>query len=218
MKRPFLILALWLLAAAPAAAAADLSEARLWQERYFWDGLLQSRDRAARMSADPKLLEVVRTIAYQVAQQSANLTQIRGYVKGQVDNIKYAFSQQDPTQSLTIIRNNFHTLAKGSEQVRNNLYYLTTRVRMSSSQALPDPKLVETARLLIAQVQQVQLQLNDLYTDTVAIYRQVYAEPWAADDFLRFSANHLMWMVVQVQDSVFAVYNASYELYLLSRS
>ena len=199
------------------AAAVELTETRLWQEGYFWDGLLQSRDRAARSAADPRLIEVVNTLAYQVAQQSANIAQIRTYVKGQVDNLKYAFAQRDPGPSLTTIQNNFDTLARGAEQVRNNLYYLTTRARMSATQALPDPKLSETAKLVIAQIQQVQLQLNDLYLDTVAVYGTVQGETWAVNDFFRFSANHLLWMVVQVQDAVFSVYNATFELYLLSK-
>ncbi|MFH1726677.1 MAG: hypothetical protein ABII00_18860 [Elusimicrobiota bacterium] len=205
------------LPAAAAAAAADLSQATLWQERYFWDGLIQARDRAARVSADPRLLEVVRTIAHQVAQQDANLRQIQSFVEGQLDNLKYAFSQQDPAPSLAIIRNNFHTLAQGAEQIRNNLYYLTTRVRMSSTQALPDPKLSEMVRLLIAQIQQVQLRLNTLYTDALAVEGEVQGETWAVDDFFRFSASHLLRMVIEVQDSIFAVYNASYELYILSK-
>jgi len=202
--------------AAP-ASAAGLGETRLWQERYFWDGLIQARDRAARISADPRLIEVVKTIAYQAAQQGANLGQIRTYVTGQVDNLKFAFSQQDPRESLAVIQNNFKTLSKGAEQVRNNLYYLTTRVRMSSTQALPDPKLVENSKLVIAQIQQVQLQLNALYTDAAAVNHLVRNEPWAVDDFFRFSADHLLSTVVEVQDSVFTVYNATFELYLLAK-
>jgi hypothetical protein len=204
-------------AAAPAASAAELSQARLWQERYMWDGLLQARDRAARVSADPRLLEVVKQIAYQVAQQTANLGQIHAFTKGQVDNLEYAFSQKDPEPSLLVIQNNFNTLSKGSEQIRNNLYFLTARLRMAASQALPDPKLTENAKLVIAQVQQVQLRLNGLYADTAAVDRKIKQETWLADDFFRFAGRHLLKSVVSVQDSVFAVYNASYELYVLSK-
>lgn len=206
-------------AAAPARAGAaeDLEDAQLWQERYLWDGLLQSRDRAARSSADPRLINVIHTIAHQAAQQAANIEQIKAYAQGQVENLRYAFSQQDPGPSLAIIQNNFQTLAKGVEQIRNNLYFLTTRVRLGSSQALPDPKLTEKATLLIAQIQNVQLKLNDLYTHTAAVHREVMAETWHVDDFFRFSAEHLLKTVVGVQDSVFSVYNASYELYVLSK-
>ncbi|MFH2205094.1 MAG: hypothetical protein ABIJ96_18445 [Elusimicrobiota bacterium] len=216
LRRPACLLLLCALFST-AAAAEDLEEARLWQERYIWDGLLQSRDRAARSSADPQLQKVVLTIAHQVAQQAANLEQIHTYAKGQLDNLGYAFAQQDPGPSLKIIQNNFQTLAKGTEQIRNNLYYLTTRVRMSSSQALPDPKLMQNATLLIAQVQNVQLKLNDLYTNSAAVHAAVMAETWYIDEFFRFSSSHLLGAVVGVQDAVFAVYNSAYELYVLSK-
>lgn len=212
-----LLLLLGALLPGRADAAATLAEARLWQERFQWDGLLQARARAARISADPALLKVVELIAHQVAQQSANLKQIQSYVKAQSSNVRYAFSQQDPGPSLTVIQNNLHTLAKGTVQVRNNLYFLTTRVRMSGSQALPDPKLSQLAKLLIAQIQSVQLTLNTLYTDTVAVHGIIMADTWAVNEFFRYSSIHLLRSVVQVQDSVFAIYNASYELYVLSK-
>jgi hypothetical protein len=199
------------------ARAEGLEDTQLWQERYLWDGLHQSRDRAARSSADPRLVKVVNTIAHQVAQQAANLDQIRAYAKGQVDNLRYAFSQEDPGPSLEVIRNNFQTLAKGAAQIRNNLYFLTTRTRLSSSQALPDPKLTEKAALLIAQIQNVQLKLNDLYNNSVSVHAAVMAETWYVDDFFRFTSAHLLQTVVGVHDSVFSVYNASYELYVLSK-
>lgn len=202
---------------ARAQAGADIANARLWQERFTWDGLLQSRDRAARVSADPAMLKVVLQIAHQVAQQAANLEQITLYAKGQVDNLRFTFAQQDPGNSLDVIRGNFDTLSQGSEQIRNNLYYLTTRVRLCSSQALPDPKLTENATLLIAQVQNVQLKLNDLYTSAAEVDRMVQAEDWAVNDFFRHRSENLLRAVISVQDSVFAVYNSSYELYLLSK-
>ncbi|MBI5596805.1 MAG: hypothetical protein HY928_12000 [Elusimicrobia bacterium] len=199
------------------AAAVDADSATLWQERYVWDALLQARDRAARVSADPKLLEVVKTIAYQAAQQTANLEQIRNYAKSQGENLRYAYAQEDPNPSLAVIQGNFQTLAKGAEQVRNNLYYLTARLRLCQTQALPDAKLVENAMLVIAQIQQIQLRLNDLYLDTSASHAAVKAESWAGDDFFRFSSEHLLRAVVEVQDSVFTVYNAGYELYQLAQ-
>ena len=212
--RLLLILSIFL---AGPASAAELSKARLWQERYMWDGLMQARDRAARVSADPNLIEVVKQIAYQVAQQTANLGQIHAFTQGQVDNLEYAFSQKDPEPSLKVVQNNFNTLSKGSEQIRNNLYFLTTRIRLCATQALPDPKLTENAKLVIAQVQQVQLRLNGLYADTAAVDRKISKETWMADDFFRFAGKHLLKSVVSVQDSVFAIYNSSYELYVLSK-
>ncbi|PCI37283.1 MAG: hypothetical protein COB53_07020 [Elusimicrobia bacterium] len=211
-----LLVALFTLLGTP-ASAAELSQARLWQERYMWDGLMQARDRAARVSADPQLLEVVKQIAFQVAQQTANLGQIHAFTQGQVDNLEYAFSQKDPEPSLAVIQNNFNTLSKGSEQIRNNLFFLATRIRLCSTQALPDPKLTEKSKLVIAQVQQVQLRLNGLYSDTAAINQKIRQETWMADDFFRFSGQHLLKSVVTVQDSVFAIYNASYELFVLSK-
>lgn len=208
---------LMLLLAAPAAAAADSDPAVLWQERFVWDGLLQARDRAARVSADPRLIEVTKAIAYQAAQQTANLEQIRSYAKAQTDNLRYAFAQEQPGPSLAVIQGNFKTLASGSEQVRNNLYYLTARLRLCQTQALPDPRLSENAMLVIAQIQQIQLRLNDLYLDTSSAHAQVKRETWAGDDFFRFSSEYLLRAVVEVQDSVFTVYNAAYELYVLSQ-
>lgn len=214
MRAPLLLLALVL---GSPAGAAELGQARLWQERYMWDGLMQARDRAARVSADPRLVEVVKQIAYQVAQQTANLGQIHAFTKGQIDNLEYAFSQTDPEPSLLVIQNNFNTLSKGSEQIRNNLFFLTARLRMAATQALPDPNLTENAKLVIAQVQQVQLRLNALYADTAAVELKIRKETWMADEFFRYSGQHLLKTVVAVQDSVFAVYNASYELYILSK-
>ncbi|MBI5243457.1 MAG: hypothetical protein HY922_07180 [Elusimicrobia bacterium] len=214
--RTALLAAALLLGSAPASANV-FTEARLWQERYFFDALLQSRDRAARVCADPALLDVVKTLAHQVAQQALNIEQIQAYAKAQIDNLKFAFAQQNPSASLAVIQNNFTTLSRGSEQIRNNLYYLTARARLSSSQALPDPKLTEMAALLIAQIQNVQLKLNTLYLDTVAVANAVRKETWYADDFFRYSTEDLLSAVVSVQDSVYSVYNASYELYVLSK-
>lgn len=209
------VLFLWWLPAN--ALAASWIGARLWQEGFFWDALLHARDRAARQQADPQLIPVVKTIAGQVAQQVANLQQIHAYVKGQQDSLRYAFAQDDPAPSLVIIRNNFDTLAKGSEQIQNNLYYLTARERLAISQALPDPELTAAATQLIGQIQALQLGLNALYLDTAAVRQLVDTEPWATDEFFRYSADHLLKSVVHVQDSVFSVYNAAYELHLRSR-
>lgn len=210
-------LLLLLLACALPASAGSFTDARLWQESFQWDALLQARDRSARVSADPALLDVVKTLAHQVAQQAVNLEQIQLYTKAQVENLKFAFAQQNPQASLLVIQNNFTTLSRGAEQIRNNLYYLTARTRLSSSQALPDPKLTEMAALLIAQIQNVQLKLNTLYLDSVSVASIVRKETWYADDFFRFSCEDLLTAVVSVQDSVYTVYNSAYELYLLSK-
>ncbi|MBI4423209.1 MAG: hypothetical protein HY554_05760 [Elusimicrobia bacterium] len=199
------------------ALAASWVGARLWQEGFFWDALLHARDRAARQQADPQLIPMVKTLAAQVAQQVANMQQIDAYVKGQQDSLRFAFAQEDPAPSLLVIRNNFETLAKGSVQIQHNLYYLTSRARMAITQALPDPELTAAATQLIGQIQALQLGLNQLYLDTSATRQLARSEPWATDEFFRYGTEQLMRSVVQVQDSVFAVYNASYELHVRSR-
>ncbi|MDE2293620.1 MAG: hypothetical protein KGL53_16175 [Elusimicrobia bacterium] len=214
----FLVLpALTAARAASSGSSDDPADAVLWQERYGWDGLLQARDRAARVSADPRLLAVVKAIAYQAAQQTANLAQIQTYAKAQSDNLRYAFAQEDPGPSLKIIQGNFRTLAKGAEQVRNNLYYLTVRLRICQTQALSDPKLTQMAMLDIAQIQQIQLRLNDLYLSAAAANQLVGQQTWGVTDFFRFASEHLLNTVIDMQDAVFSVYNAAFELYQLSQ-
>jgi hypothetical protein len=207
---------LLLLAAAPARAAWTESTS-LWQERYFWDALLQSRDRLARTQSDPAMIPTLKAIAGQVAQQVANLQQIGVYVKAQQDNLRFAFAQEDPQPSLATIGSNFETLGKGADQVRNNLYFLTARCRMASSQALPDAEMYQATLLVLGQVQQLQLQLNSLYLDTVEDRRLVYENSWAADKAFKTRTESLLKSVVRVQDSIYAVYNAGYELAMRSK-
>jgi hypothetical protein len=201
---------------APAGAAWS-DTPTLWQERYFWDALLQSRDRVARSQSDPAMIPVLKAIAGQVAQQVLNLQQIGVYVKAQQDNLKFAFAQENPAESLETISANFDTLAKGADQVRNNLYYLTVRCRIASSQALPDPEMYQATLLILGQVQQLQLQLNAVYLDTMEDRRLVQENGWATDKNFRYRTENLMRSVVRVQDSIFAVYNAGYELAMRSR-
>lgn len=206
--------ALW---AVPARAASWTEQTTLWQERYFWDALLQARDRLARSQSDPAMVPVLKAIAGQVAQQVVNLQQIGVYVKAQQDNLRFAFAQDDPRESLATIGSNFETLSKGADQVRNNLYFLTARCRMASSQALPDQEMYQATLLILGQVQQLQLQLNTLYLDTVSGRQLVYENGWATDKAFRQRTESLMKSVVRVQDSIFAVYNSGYELAMRSR-
>lgn len=210
------------LLALPAAAAAppegyDLQPPALWQERYFFDALLQARDRMERSQSDPEMIPVLKAIAGQVAQQVANIRQIDVYVKAQQDNLKFAFNQEDPTASLHTIGANFETLAKGADQIRSNLYFLTVRERLASSQALPDADMYKACLLVLGQVQQLQLQLNALYLDTVAAQKLVNDNSWATDKEFRRQTAVVTRAVVNVQDSIFAVYNAGYELAMRSR-
>lgn len=200
-----------LFVATPSLAVLDEAPS-LWQERYFFDALLSARDRVARGQSDPQLLAVMKAIASQAAQQVANLTQIEAYVKSQQDNLRYAFRQDDPQPSLATIQANLETLGKGAEQIRHNLYYLTARCRIASSQALPDPEMYQAGLLILGQIQQLQLGLNTLYTDSVAVQGIVLENKWATNKFFKHKMDGLMNNVVRIQDSVFAVYNAGYEL------
>ena len=159
-------LALLVLAAAPARAIDE--PPTLWQERFFWDALTSARDKLARQQSDPMMIPVMKAIAGQIAQQVANLGQIDQYVKAQADNLRYAYAQPDPAPSLTTISDNFTTLTTGSDQVRQNLYYLTSRQRMAASQALPDPEMYQAGLLILGQIQALQLTLNSLFYDTQA--------------------------------------------------
>ena len=210
------LLAAFLLAPALPAAAMDQAPT-LWQERFFWDALLTARDRMARQQSDPMMIPVMKAIAGQVAQQVANLAQIHQYVKAQGDNLRYAYAQPDPQPSLDTIISNFETLTTGCDQVRQNLYYLTARQRMAQSQALPDPEMYQTGLLILGQVQQLQLTLNALYTDMTVVRGIVIENNWANDRNFSNKTEELMRSIVRVQDSVFAVYNAGYELAMRCR-
>jgi hypothetical protein len=207
---------LLLLAASPARAGWSESTS-LWQERYFWDALLTARDRISRSQSDPAMIPTLKAIAGQVAQQVVNLQQIGVYVKAQQDNLRFAYTQDDPAPSLATIGTNFETLGKGADQVRNNLYFLTVRCRIASSQALPDPEMYQATLLILGQVQQLQLQLNTLYLDTVEDHRIVYENSWGSDKHFKHRTESLLRSIVRVQDSIFAVYNAGYELAMRSR-
>ena len=213
-KVPFILL---VLAAALPARSLDAQAPTLWQERYFWDALLPARDRVARAQSDPMMIPVMKAIAGQVAQQVANLAQIHQYVKAQGDNLRYAYAQSEPQASLETIANNFETLTTGCDQVRQNLYYLTARQRIAQSQALADAEMYQTGLLILGQIQQLQLTLNALYLDMTAVRNLSIENKWANDKNFSYKTEELMRSVVRVQDSVFSIYNAGYELSMRCR-
>lgn len=206
-----------LIGLAGASFAADLQAPALWQERYFFDALLSARDRIARSESDPQMIPVLKAIASQAAQQSANLTQIDSYVKQQKDNLRYAFDQADPTPSLQTIGSNLETLAAGGDQVRSNLYFLTARCRLAASQALPDPQMYQASLQILGQIQQIQMKLNDLYLNASGAYQLVMDNGWATSKNSRHQAENLLKSVVRIQDSVFSVCNSAYDLAMRSR-
>lgn len=211
----FAALALVLFAAAPARAIDE--PPTLWQERFFWDALTSARDKLARQQSDPMMIPVMKAIAGQIAQQVANLGQIDQYVKAQAGNLRYAYGQPDPKPSLSTISDNFTTLNTGCDQVRQNLYYLTSRQRLASSQALPDPEMYQAGLLILGQIQQLQLTLNALFYDAQAARGLVNDNKWANDKFFTHKSEELMRSVVRIQDSVFSVYNAGYDLTMRCR-
>ncbi|MFI5348281.1 MAG: hypothetical protein ACHQ2Z_01950 [Elusimicrobiota bacterium] len=208
-------LALLLLAAAPARAVDEAPT--LWQERFFWDALTSARDKLARQQSDPMMIPVMKAIAGQIAQQVANLGQIDQYVKAQADNLRFAYAQPDPKPSLATISDNLATLNTGTDQVRQNLYYLTTRQRLAATQALPDQEMYQAGLLILGQDQALQLTLNSLYYDTQAARGLVNDNKWANDKYFTHKVEELMRSVVRVQDSVFSVYNAGYDLTMRCR-
>jgi len=217
MAPPRLLLAaLLVLWAVPTRALVEQPPS-LWQERFFWDALLSARERMARQQSDPSMIPMMKAVAGQIAQQVANLGQIDQYVKAQGDNLRFAYAQPDPKPSLDTIRDNFTTLTAGCDQVRQNLYYLTARQRLAQSQALPDPEMYQTALLILGQTQQLQLTLNSLYYNAVAVRGQVAENKWANEKFFTHTTEELFRSVVRVQDSVFSVYNAGYELAMRCR-
>ena len=208
-------LALLLLASAPARAVDE--PPTLWQERFFWDALTSARDKLARQQSDPMMIPVMKAIAGQIAQQVANLGQIDQYVKAQADNLRYAYAQPDPKPSLATISDNLATLNTGTDQVRQNLYYLTTRQRLAATQALPDPEMYQAGLLILGQDQALQLTLNSLFYDAQAARGLVNDNKWANDKYFTHKIEELMRSVVRVQDSVFSVYNAGYDLTMRCR-
>lgn len=202
------------------AAAVPVAPVMLWQEDSLMDALISeggTHNRSRRETADPNLIPVLQNVTQQVAQQVLNLEQIEAYTKIQADNLQFAFHETDPETSLATIQSNLDTLSQGTSQIRNNLFYLAVRCRIAATQSLPDPELARTAAVMIHQVQAAQRQLNMLYADATALQNQINARTRHKQNFLRYNASILVYSIFHTQKSIFAVYNAAYEIYLRSK-
>lgn len=196
-----------------AFAAAPL----LWQERYYFDALLQARSRQSRSESDPELIPVLRSIAGEIFQQAANLGQIDAYAKAQQGSLRYAFAQEDPGPSLKIIGLNLNTLAQGVVQVKRNLAYLMVRCRLAYSQALPDPQIYKNSLLLLSEVRRLQYELNSLYADAAASQKLVQASSEKPPRPFRDQLSFFMRSLSHLQGQVFSLYNSGYDIALRSR-
>ena len=209
------LLAGWLLA--PGASAAVVQSPVLWQERYYFDALLEARDRQQREESDPEMIPVLRAIAGQVAQQGLNLNRLGLYIAAQKGNVRFAFAQKDPDPSLKVILSNLMTLTRGAGQISNNLDYLAVRCRLASSQALSDPKMEQASLIILAEIRRLQLDLNSVYLNAVATQKAGWEFSRPKDKYLRSS----VWMLVEsmrrVQNSVYSVYDSARDLALRCR-
>lgn len=209
------LLAGWLLA--PNVSAAVVQSPVLWQERYYFDALLEARDRQEREESDPEMVPVLRAIAGQVAQQGLNLNRLGLYVAAQKSNVRFAFAQKDPDPSLKVILSNLMTLTRGAGQIRDNLDYLAVRCRLASSQALSDPKMEQASLVILAEIRQLQLDLNAVYLNAVAVQKDAWKFSRPKDRYLRSS----LWMLVRsmrrIQNSVYSIYNSARDLALRCR-
>ncbi len=199
------------------AGAAVVESPVLWQERYYFDALLQARDRQQREESDPEMIPVLKAIAGQAAQQGVNLKRLGLYVAAQKGNLRFAFAQKDPDPSLGVILSNLMTLTRGAGQIRNNLNYLSVRCRLASSQALSDPKMEQASLIILAEIRQLQLILNPVYLDAAAVEESASALSRPQDGYLRSSVGMLVQSLRRVQDSVYSVYNSARDLALRCR-
>ncbi len=198
-------------------ALARQSAPLLWQERYYFDALIQARDRQSRSESDPSLIPVLRSIAGEVLQQAANIKQIDVYAKAQQGSLRYAFSQDDPDPSLKIVGINLSTLAQGTVQVENNLSYLGVRCRLASSQTLADPQIYRNALLVLAEVRRLQFALNELYSDTLDSEKIIQSHPENLPRPFRYQSRFFKGALSRLQSAIVSLYNAGYDLALRSR-
>ncbi len=189
----------------------------LWQEHYYFDALLEARDRQSRSESDPNLVPVLRSIAGEALQQAANVGQIDSYVKTQFGSLHYAFHQDDSDASLKIIGLNLSTLGQGMVQVKNNLAYLTVRSNIAFSQALPDPKIYQNALLILAEVKRLQLEVNSLYLDASSNDKVIKSHADEESPLFIYQSHFFIRSLYSLQGEVFALYNSAYDIALRAR-
>ncbi len=189
----------------------------LWQERYYFDALLEARDRQSRSESDSNLVPVLRSIAGEVLQQAANVGQIDAYVKTQLGSLHYAFHQDDSSASLKVIGLNLGTLAQGMVQVKNNLTYLTVRSNIAFTQALPDPQIYQNALLILAETKRLQLEVDSLYSDASADDKAIQSHREEESSLFIYQSQFFIRSLYSLQGEVFALYNSAYDIALRAR-
>jgi hypothetical protein len=189
----------------------------LWQERYYFDALIEARDRQSRSESDPNLVPVLRSIAGEVLQQAANVGQIDSYAKTQLGSLRYAFGQDHPNASLKIVGLNLSTLGQGMVQVKNNLAYLTVRSNIAFSQALPDPQIYQNSLLILAEIKRLQLEVNSLYLDSIADDKVIKSHQDDESPLFVYQSQFFIRSLYSLQGEVFSLYNSAYDIALRAR-
>ena len=189
----------------------------LWQERYYFDALLEARDRQSRSESDANLVPVLRSIAGEALQQAANVGQIDAYVKTQLGSLHYAFHQDDSSASLKVIGLNLGTLGQGMVQVRNNLAYLSVRSNIAFSQALPDPHIYQNSLLILTEIKRLQLEVDSLYLDATADDKVVQSHRDEESPLFIYQSQFFIHSLYGLQGEVFALYSSAYDIALRAR-
>ena len=189
----------------------------LWQERYYFDALLEARDRQSRSESDSNLVPVLRSIAGEVLQQAANVGQIDSYAKTQLGSLRYSFGQDHPSASLKIVGLNLSTLGQGMVQVKNNLAYLTVRSNIAFSQALPDSQIYQNSLLILAEIKRLQLEVNSLYLDAIADDKVIKSHQDDESPLFVYQSQFFIRSLYSLQGEVFSLYNSAYDIALRAR-
>lgn len=170
MRRSPLLFLLLGLSPGAWASGGSTSQPKLWQETYYFDTLHQARDAGLRQSADPALPQALTGLEAQMDAQGAALRRLAAQLP----------SPRELEGRGALMRASAQ--AGEMRRVQAALSHLTTRARMASSQALPDPKLQEAASRMTA-------KSADLYGAASAIVSQAAALTSALQEGSRPSAS-----------------------------